>query len=367
MGFKVIFSFYRKRDCQRRWDTCRTNAFGVWYAVRLGHTYPMKHLVLLDANHLMHRAYWAIQRNLATSAGERTNAVFGVASMLLTLMAREQPDVLIACFDEGKETFRHKDHAGYKAGRPETPDDFYAQIPRVHQCLASFGIPVFSDPKFEADDLIGTLAKRGVEAGYTVTIVTGDRDLFQMADAGIRIAVPHKGYATPEYLDAAGVAEKLGVTPAQIPDYKGLTGDPSDNLKGVKGIGPKTAAELLQTFSSLEGVYAHLAEIRESVRKKLEADRESAFFCKKLAVLVTDVPVTVDFGELARRRAAIGDIDRFFALLEFFTLRRRFHAFVTDDAYAREHFTGELQPEIIAEEERAGEKRMTEEQLPLLD
>ena len=328
----------------------------------------MKHLVLLDANHLMHRAYWAIQRNLATSKGEQTNAVFGVASMLLTLMAREHPDVLIACFDAGKETFRHKDHAEYKAGRPETPDDFYAQIPRVHQCLASFGIPVFSDPKFEADDLIGTLARRGREAGYTVTIVTGDRDLWQMADGSIRIAIPHKGYAMPEYLDASGVTQKIGVTPAQIPDYKGLTGDSSDNLKGVKGIGPKTAVTLLQEYHSLESVYAHLPAIRENVRQKLAADRESAFFCKKLAILVMDVPVTVDFEELARRRAAIEDIDRFFALLEFFTLRRRFHTFVTDDAYAREHFTGEVRPEIVTEEmEGRGERRMTEEQLPLLD
>src|SRR3989344_6842550 len=256
-----------------------------------------KMLLLLDGNHLMHRAFWAIQRSLSTSKGEQTNTVFGVASMLLTMLQREKPDAIVACFDEGKETHRHKLHDAYKAGRQETPDDFYTQIPRVHQCFAAFSIPTVSDAEYEADDFIGTLALRGSNEGWEVLIVTGDRDLFQMADHSIRIAVPHKGYAEPEYLDAKGVEQKLGVRPDQVADYKGLVGDASDNLKGVKGIGPKRAATRLKKYVTISAIYEHCAELSGSVRVKLEADSESAFFCQGMATLVTDVPISLSLEE----------------------------------------------------------------------
>jgi DNA polymerase I len=321
------------------------------------------HLVLLDANHLMHRAYWAIQRSLSTSSGEQTNTVFGVTSMLLTLLSREHPDVLIACFDEGKETVRHKAYKDYKAGRAETPDDFYIQIPRVLQCFEAFAIPMLSDPKYEADDLIGTLAVSSHKAGFTVTIVTGDRDLFQMANAGIRVAIPHKGYTEPQYLNAEGVREKLGVSPGQIPDYKGLTGDPSDNLKGVSGIGPKTAATLLQTYGTLEEVYAHLGDIRQGVRKKLEEDRESAFFCRDLARIITDVPGANI--ETASWQASTEKVVGFLSELEFHTLRRRLQDLQVRDEFFQSHLSGTLPVDMPLEPEL--NDRMTEEQLPLLD
>ncbi|MEK7137176.1 MAG: 5'-3' exonuclease H3TH domain-containing protein [Patescibacteria group bacterium] len=348
----------------------------------------MKKLVLLDANHLMHRAYWAIDRRLKTTRGEQVNAVFGVVSMLLTMLSRERPDLLLACFDEGKETFRHQDHREYKAGRAETPDDFYTQIPRVHEALRAFAIPILSDPKYEADDLIGSAAIRAAKEEWDVLIVTGDRDLFQMADTRICIAVPHKGYTEPHYLDAAGVKEALGVTPAQVPDYKGLTGDASDNLRGVRGIGPKTAVSLIEKFGSLEAIYEHLPEIRFSVKEKLLADKESAFFCKKLARLVTDIilPEGILQASFSPERAAV---ERFFATLELKTLLRRFQKFLEEDPYAREHFRGEgaenllleeslqepsfapdgveLVPSSVEGEGREGKKRLTEEQLPLLD
>jgi DNA polymerase I len=336
----------------------------------------MPSLVLLDANHLMHRAYWAIQRNLSTSSGEQTNAVFGVASMLLTMLAQEHPDAIIACFDEGKETLRHQEHAEYKAGRQETPDDFYTQIPRVHQCLDVFAIPVVSNPEYEADDLIGTLAKRGAMEGFDVTIVTGDRDLFQMAtgpeqsrraDGNIRIAVPHKGYSEPEYLDAKSVELKLGITPKQVPDYKGLVGDASDNLKGVKGIGPKTAAKLLQHYGDLESLYAHIDEIKGNAKKKLQDDKESAFFCRKLARLFLDIPIDVDLHHVSEKKAVLSDIDRFFADLEFYTLRRRLKKLLTDDAFTKHYFIGDGMIDVPDDIERREEGSMAEEQLPLLD
>src|SRR3989338_5726735 len=340
-----------------------------------------KKVLLLDVNHPTHRAHWAIQRSPGTSKGAQLNAVFGVVSMLLTMMMREKPDAIIACFDEGKETLRHKEHGEYKAGRQETPDDFYVQIPRVHQCLEAFAVPILSSPDYEADDLLGTLAVRGLKEGYSVIIVSGDRDLFQLPDGDIQVAVPNGGYSEPEYLDAKGVEKKLGVRPDQVPDYKGLVGDSSDNLKGVKGIGPKTAVKLLQTYGTIENLYEHLPEVQGSAKEKLMADRESAFFCKRMATLVTDIPLAIDLKEASERQANIDDVLRLFAELEFFTLRSRFRKFLAADPYAKKHFTGEIVFDIeeplfaeastsakaSADRSGGGEERVTVEQLPLLD
>jgi DNA polymerase-1 len=325
-------------------------------------------LVLLDANHLMHRAYWAIQRSLSTSSGEQTNAVFGVASMLLTILRQEKPDAIIACFDEGSETIRHQEHEEYKAGRQETPDDFYDQIDRVYQCLETFAIPTVSDPEYEADDLLGTFATIGAKEGWNVTIVTGDRDLFQMPNGNIRVAVPHKGYSEPEYLDAKGVEIKLGVPPERVPDYKGLVGDSSDNLKGVNGIGPKTATKLLQTYETLEGIYEHLPQIRESVQQKLKQDKESAFFCKKMATLITDIPVTLSLSEVADRKAHLVEVEALFKELEFYTLRTRLKKALASDAFFQTYFDDASLGDVLEEEADVNERsQMTVEQLPLLD
>lgn len=327
-----------------------------------------KKLILIDGNHLMHRAYWAIQRSLQTSKGEQTNAVFGVASMLLTILRREHPDAVIACFDEGKETHRHEIHAEYKAGRAETPDDFYVQIPRVRQCMEAFSIPVLSGLKYEADDYLGTLATLAAKDGWEVFIVTGDHDLFQMADHSIKIAVPHQGYAAPEYLDAKGVQAKIGVTPEQVADYKGLVGDSSDNLKGVKGIGPKTAATLLQRYHNLEGVYDHLGEVSKSTAAKLTEGKESAFFCRKMARLVLDAPIPIALQETVRQKAELAKVSSFFAEMEFHTLRSRLRKWSEEDPSFSEFFSGETmlpEGEEETKEERKGAYK--EEQLPLFD
>jgi len=297
----------------------------------------MKHLVLIDGHHLMYRAYWAIPRTLRTTAGEQTNAVFGVASMLLSIFMKEQPDALLFCFDAGEDTFRHQEAKDYKAGRAETPDDFYVQIPRIQELIHAFGIRHISDPHFEADDLLCAYARAAEKAGDRVTVITGDRDAFQLASESIRIAIPHKGYQQAEYLGPKEIELKYGVRPDQIASYKGLIGDQSDNLPGVKGIGPKTGAELLQKYGTLHGVYEHLTEIRPAVREKLEHDREQAFFCERMAVLIEDMPLIVPLEHLILANLPADSALTFLRAMEFTMLFKRMQSLVASP-YGQGHF-----------------------------
>ena len=286
----------------------------------------MDHLVLIDGHHMMYRAYWAIPRTLKTSAGEQVNTVFGVASMLLSIFAKEQPTHLLFCFDEGDQTFRHQEHKEYKDGRAETPDDFYTQIPRVFELINTFGLMRVSDPHYEADDFLGTYARRGEEAGMRVTIVSGDRDVLQLVSERIVVAIPHKGYQAAEYLDPKGVLEKYGITPAQVPAYKGLCGDASDNLPGVHGIGPKTAAQLIAQFQSLRNLYDHLADVRPSLAEKLREGKEQAFFCERMAQLHTDIPLPVALEDTQMKDLPVAQLFTFLSALEFSLLTKRLQA-----------------------------------------
>jgi DNA polymerase I len=289
----------------------------------------MKHLVIIDGHHLMYRAYWAIPRTLKTRAGEQVNAVFGVASMLLTILKKEEPDAFLMCFDKGEDTFRHQENATYKDGRAETPDDFYTQIPRIFQLVDALKFPQVSDAKYEADDFLCTYAMAAEKAGMRVTIVTGDRDAFQLANENVRIAIPHSGYQAAEYLGPAEIEAKYGIRPDQVPAYKGLIGDSSDNLPGVRGIGPKTAAELLQKYQTLEAIYENLAEIRPKVREKLEADKEQAFFCQHMALLICDIALPVPIADLMLDGKNIDACIEFFQEMEFSLLTRRFREFLS--------------------------------------
>lgn len=297
----------------------------------------MDHLVLIDGHHLMYRAYWAIPRTLKTKAGEQSNAVFGVASMLLSILAKERPTHLLFCFDEGEDTFRHQEAKEYKEGRAPTPDDFYVQVPRIIQCIEAFGIKHLSDKRYEADDFLCAYGRAGKTFGAQVTIVTGDRDAFQIADEGIRIAIPHKGYQAAEYLGPGEILAKYGIRPDQVPAYKGLSGDASDNLPGVTGIGPKTAAELLQKFGSLVGVYAHLEEIRPVLRSKLTRDRESAFFCERMATLLCAIDLPASIDSLALQSLPVDSVLAFLKAMEFTLLERRFRAMLATD-YGKQTF-----------------------------
>jgi|AP95_1055475.scaffolds.fasta_scaffold06901_3 DNA polymerase-1 len=300
----------------------------------------MKHLVLVDGHHLMYRAYWAIPRTLATRSGEQANTSFGMASMLMAILAKEEPDSLVICFDEGDKTFRHEEYEEYKDGRSETPDDFYAQIPRVMELMKAFSFPVVSNPQYEADDFLASYATEAAEAGMRVTVVTGDKDAYQLASDNIRIAIPHKGYSQAEYLGPDEVYDHLGVTPSQVAAFKGLSGDSSDNLKGVNGIGPKTASGLIQEFGSLKEIYNHLEDIRPAVREKLENDKEQAFFCERMAELVCDLDLPLSLEDIQLEDIDPNPLLDFFTELEFALLSKRFLRFLESE-YGQSHFRAE--------------------------
>lgn len=249
-----------------------------------------KRFVVIDGNHLIHRAFHAIQSPLKTSSGEQTNAIYGFISMLLNLMELEKPNYLAVTFDMRAPTFRHELHEGYKATRSKSPDELYAQIPRIHELVERFKLPVFQKEGYEADDLMGTLAHQAEESGLITYLVTGDMDALQLITPQVFVVFPHKGYKEPIVFDAQKVVEKYGIRPDQVVDYKALMGDSSDNIKGVEGIGPKRAAQLLAQYDHLEGIFQHTQELPKVLRSKIEAGQDAAFFSRNLAKIVQDAP-----------------------------------------------------------------------------
>lgn len=254
----------------------------------------MEKLFLIDGNHLVHRSFYAI-RPLFTRSGEQTNAIFGFFSILLNLIEREKPKYLAVTFDEKAPTFRHLEHKDYKATRTKAPDELYTQIPMIKEVLKAFDIPFYSKEGFEADDLLGTFSRQANQQNIQSFIITGDHDALQLVDDDrIFVVFPHKGYREPIIFNEEKVYEKFGVTPKQMIDYKGLCGDSSDNLKGVRGIGPKGAQKLIQTYGNIENIYNNLEELKGKEKEKLENDRESAFQCKQLATIILDVPMKLE-------------------------------------------------------------------------
>ena len=282
-----------------------------------------KRLVVIDGNHLIHRAFYAIQAPLKTSSGEQTNAIFGFASMLLNLIEAEQPDYIALTFDEHAPTFRHEKHEEYKATRVKAPDELYAQIPRIREMIKRFKIPIYSKEGYEADDMMGTLAKKAEKEGLTTYLVTGDMDMLQLIDPKTFVVFPHKGYKDPIVYDAEKVYEKYHIHPNQVVDYKALIGDVSDNIKGVDGIGPKGASDLLEKYKTLDGIYEHLDELSEIQRNKLAKDENAAYFAQSLAQIVTDVPCDYKKEETDVKKLDYLGLQSFFEEMEMKSLQKR--------------------------------------------
>lgn len=290
-----------------------------------------KKFVVIDGHHLIHRAFYAIQNPLKTSSGEQTNAIYGFASMLLNIIELERPDYIAMTFDEKAPTFRHDKHEGYKATRKKSPDELYTQIPRIKELVKAFHMPIYSKEGFEADDMMGTLAKLAEEEGLETYIVTGDMDAMQLITSYTFVAFPHKGYRNPIIYDKQKVIDKYGITPDQVVDYKALMGDNSDNIKGVQGIGPKGALNLLTEYKTLDGIYEHLDEIKGGVHDKLSKGREDAYFSQMLATIVTDVPCDFDKDHSVLEKLDYNGLDKFFEIMEMKSLRNRLKKLTPDD------------------------------------
>lgn len=261
--------------------------------------------ILVDGHSLAFRSYFAFAKGrdggLRTTTGIPTSVCFGFLKSLLEVMASEQPEAMAIAFDLGLPTFRHEADDTYKADRPGTPEDFVPDLKNLHELLLGFNLPIVTAPGYEADDVLGTLAQRASAAGYKVKILTGDRDLFQLIDPQKEISVLYlssafiqRGGTGPTEFGPEQVKEKLGVLPSQVVDYKALCGDKSDNIPGVKGIGEKTAVQLLNTYGTLDNTYASLEQIKGAIQKKLEADKDAAYHSRYMAQLALDVPLEID-------------------------------------------------------------------------
>lgn len=270
--------------------------------------------LLIDGNAIMHRAFHALPP-LTNKNGQLTNAVHGFMTMMFTVIDKFHPTHLAVCFDRPEPTFRKSMYVGYQAHRPKMDDGLSSQFGLVKEILTAMHIPVYELAGFEADDVIGTLAaqisclpatcsphtadKDGVK--MKTIIITGDRDILQLVSDHVFVYMPVQGLNNGKLYDEQAVVEKFGIRPSQIVDYKALAGDASDNYPGVRGIGPKTASDLLQTFGTVETIYESihqkdmaLGSLKEKVITALSEYAEDAAMAKKLAAIKTDAPVTLD-------------------------------------------------------------------------
>jgi len=279
-----------------------------------------KRLYLLDGTAMAYRAYFAfVKRPLLTSTGENTSAPFGFTSALLKIIREEKPDYIAAVFDSDKPTFRHEKLPSYKATRQKMPEEMVPQLPRIHRIVEALDLPYLRIDGYEADDVIGTLAVQGVRAGLDVVLVTGDKDLMQLVGEHVTMLAPGKLRDAWDRVTRDEVVEKWGVEPAQIRDLLGLMGDSSDNIPGVPTIGPKTAAQLIGEYGSLDGVLAATDRIeREVIRRKLVENADIARLSRELATIVTDVPVALDLARFAWTGPNFELLRPLFRELEFF-------------------------------------------------
>jgi DNA polymerase-1 len=290
---------------------------------------PGENLVLVDGSSLAYRAFFALFKSgLRRGDGTPTWAIYGFFNSLFDLIERKRPDGMAMCFDLAGPTFRDEKYAEYKANRNAMPDDLTVQWPVIKQGVKLLGIPLYEVEGFEADDVIGTVSKVAESKGIQVQILTGDKDAFQLVDnvsRTIKVLMPGQpGKGEIIEYGRQEVFDKLGVWPEQVIDYKGLCGDTSDNIPGVKGIGPKTAVQLLTSYKTIEGIYEHLDEIKsQSVRQKLTEGKESAFASKDLATIRLDVPLDFDFEHCQMNVPSPEAVTAFFASLEFKNLVNR--------------------------------------------
>lgn len=286
----------------------------------------MRILLLIDANSIIYRAFYALPP-LNARKGRPIQAIYGLASILLKIWREERPDFVAALFDRPEPTFRQKKYAQYKAQRPPTPQALISQIEEAHKLFSYFGIKTFEAVGFEADDLIATFAERfKKEPDLKIVILTGDRDALQLIENDkIAVKVFKKGVSKTFTYNEQAVEEIYGLKPRELIDYKSLVGDPSDNIKGIPGIGPKTALLLIKKFGAIEDIYDNLKDINLKLKEKLKGFEKEARMAKELIILRKDVPLPeLSLEDLsAKNISELPEVADYFRKTGFKTLLKR--------------------------------------------
>ena len=279
-----------------------------------------RRLFILDGHSLAYRAFFALPSTLATTTGQVTNAVYGFTSMLIKLLTEERPDLIAVAFDVGKPVARLAMDAEYKAGRRETPEDFRPQLGLIQEVVETLRIPMLLVQDHEADDAIGTLAIRAAEQGIEATIVTADRDFFQLVRPGIDVLFNRRGISEITLMDEAAVEERFSLPPSKYLEYVALKGDTSDNIPGVPGVGEKTATKLVQEYGSVEELLKHTDDLKGRLKTNIEAAGERLILNKDLARIVTDLDLDIEPDDAVMGDWDIDEVRRLFTSLEFRSL-----------------------------------------------
>lgn len=324
-----------------------------------------KKLLLIDGNSVAFRAFYALYRQLdrfTSPDGLHTNAIFTFKNMLDAIMNQTDPSNVLVAFDAGKVTFRTKMYQDYKGGRQKTPSELSEQLPVIREMLKDLGIKSYELKNYEADDIIGTLSKMGEEAGYTVDIVTGDRDLTQLASDKTTVLITKNGVGDTEAYTPEHMKEVNGVTPTEFIDMKALMGDNSDNYPGVTKVGPKTASRLIQKYGSVEKLYEHVDEMKKSkLKENLINDKDKAFLAKKLATIDRDSPVEVTLADTKLEEPNIEDLRNLYERLGFkkFLAELGVSGVSADKQESEKYEYQELTKENITELGKTNEKEVT--------
>ncbi|ARC26812.1 DNA polymerase I [Streptococcus intermedius] len=313
-------------------------------------------LLLIDGSSVAYRAFFALYNQIdrfKSPSGLHTNAIYGFHLMLNHLLERVQPTHVLVAFDAGKTTFRTEMYADYKAGRAKTPDEFREQLPFIREMLKHLGIHFYDLAQYEADDIIGTLDKMAEKTAvpYDVTIVSGDKDLIQLTDDNTVVEISKKGVAEFEEFTPAYLMEKMGISPVQFIDLKALMGDKSDNIPGVTKIGEKTGLKLLLEYGSLEGIYDHIDQLKQSkMKENLIKDKEIAFLSRKLVTIDTQAPIEIGLEDILYQGSDIKQLGRFYDEMGFKQFKQALESEVEPEEMADIAFEEvmEVRPEILS-------------------
>ena len=289
-----------------------------------------RRLLLVDGHSLAYRAFYALPvENFSTSTGQTTNAVYGFTSMLINVLRDEQPDYLAVAFDVSRQTFRNEEYAEYKANRSASPTEFSGQVALIKEVLAALRVPALEKEGYEADDVIATLTGEALAAGLDVLITSGDRDAFQLVGDHVTVLYPIRGVSELTRMTPQAVVARYGIGPERYCDLAALVGEDSDNLPGIPGVGPKTAAKWLTAYGDLDGIVAHVDQIGGKAGENLRANLETVLRNRRLNQLVGDLSLPVTVEDLARRSWDREEVHRVFDGLEFRVLRDRLFATLT--------------------------------------